>query len=118
MVTFTDGTTATSDTHQWASFSEPVELDGVTVYETTRPVASLVLKDRTGQRHHIELPHERAAYLFAFRRNAVSLSDPSVAQRWLYSCFGYSLPTYRVLLVATPTCMVTRVESRLTPFIL
>ena len=118
MVTFTDGTVATNDTQSWSNFSEPVELDGVTVYETTRPVSSVSLKDRYGQIHTLVLPEERALYPFAFKRNAISVTNPAIGHRWLYSCFGYALPTYRVLLIATPTGFLTRVESRLTPFAL
>lgn len=126
---FQDRTTYTSNDGSWSDIADLVEYDGVTVYATRKAVDHALLRHPhyPEQVHNLVAPEGRSIHFFAFQRQATRLlttddieNDEAIENqtRWLYSCYGYTVPAYRIILLFSPDGAVTQAQPRNLPFVL
>jgi hypothetical protein len=116
---FLDGSHYSNIDGPWADISTLVQLGEMQVYETMNPVAEVWVRHRNypEQIHKLCAPQERRVPFFAFHRFATPiLVQNNEEETWLYTCFGYQLPTYRVLLLLTPEGFISTTQPTTTPF--
>lgn len=116
-LTFVDGTTFGSKQGPWSEVAKLAGLDGEFVYETNQAVDHVEIWQNPSITYRLNAPSDRDDMpFFAFQRSAVAISENQEKDIWLYSCFGYVLPTYRVILSVTPSGITSSVQSRLQTF--
>lgn len=117
LLVFADESHASSVDTAWSEHSELVEIDGLSVYLTRRPVKELLVVFPGSEVPIAVLRPPAPTPMFSHKRYGLPVGVPGAVAQWRYTCFGYLLgEQYRVTLTVSGEDLDASITPRSTPF--